>query len=69
MTWLKTIPILGDLALKGVELWERRQAAKASQERETKYERIKANSSDRHSELFGDASGRMRVDKDTDSSG
>ncbi|WED23065.1 hypothetical protein L3Q72_06640 [Vibrio sp. JC009] len=63
MSWLKTLPVLGKLLLKGMELWERQQRAKQQKEREQKYEDIKNDSLGSHSQRFGGSSGRVRIDR------
>ncbi|AEX22436.1 hypothetical protein VEJY3_09780 [Vibrio sp. EJY3] len=60
MGWASSVPILGALILKVIEVWERVQRAKEIEHQEQEYEDIKQDAKSRHAQRFGPSSGRMR---------
>ncbi|MFA0016386.1 hypothetical protein AB4391_24040 [Vibrio lentus] len=61
MSWLKAVPIIGQLLLKAVALCERRQRKKDLKQQEQARDAIKHDPKTRHREQFGDSVGRVSV--------
>ncbi len=67
MSWLKAVPIVGQLLLKAVALYERRQRKKDLEQQEQARDAIKQDPKSRHRERFGDCAGRVSVNVTSDS--